>query len=218
SVALVRGLAQLHATRLDRTDLLHMATEVECVFHGRSSGLDICAVMHSGVTWFEPTPVPASASLQIPKQFALVIGLTDERRSTAGPIATLEAARARHVQPIGSVIDRLGALTHQGRTALTGGDTIELGYLMNQAQTALRALGLSTPTLDHAVSMARAAGAAGAKLTGAGGGGAIVALAPQPTAAPRIEAALKAAGLDAFTARLGPLLDAMSHQTDRCHP
>ena len=76
-----------------------------------------------------------------------------------------------------STINSIGTLVTQGEAALTDGDTGELGRLMNFNHGLLEALGVSSRSLDDMVWAARDAGALGAKLTGAGGGGCIVALA-----------------------------------------
>ena len=76
-----------------------------------------------------------------------------------------------------------------------------LGELMDAAQGLLNGFGVSTPTLERMVGVARSAGALGAKLSGAGGGGAVVALAPGN--APDVAAALGAAGYEAFASRVG---------------
>ena len=68
---------------------------------------------------------------------------------------------------------------------------------MNRAHDLLAGLGVSTPALDALCETARAAGASGAKLTGAGGGGAVIAVAP-PGREPAILAAWKQAGVDGF--------------------
>src|SRR5438105_862562 len=67
----------------------------------------------------------------------------------------------------------LGALTDTGTAALVAGDLAALGSAMDRAHATLAGLGVSTPQLDSLCEAARAAGAYGAKLTGAGGGGAV---------------------------------------------
>ena len=86
----------------------------------------------------------------------------------------------------------MDALSLAGADALTAGDYAELGRLMNICQGLLNAIGVSTPELEGMLSIARAAGAAGAKLTGAGGGGSIVASCPG--AVDDVTAALESAG------------------------
>jgi mevalonate kinase len=73
----------------------------------------------------------------------------------------------------------LGDLTDLGTTALLAGRLDQVGEAMDRAHAVLAELGVSTPRLDALCESARAAGAYGAKLTGAGGGGAVIAIAPR---------------------------------------
>ncbi|MFB6150908.1 MAG: mevalonate kinase [Haloarculaceae archaeon] len=75
-------------------------------------------------------------------------------------------------------VDAIGDLVRRGEDALADGDLVELGRLMDFNHGLLSALGVSSRTLDTMVWAARDAGAYGAKLTGAGGGGCVVALDP----------------------------------------
>jgi hydroxymethylglutaryl-CoA reductase len=94
-----------------------------------------------------------------------------------------------HYNVIFDEIDRISA---EGAGALVRADYRQLGMLMNLCHGLLNAIGVSTPELERMVDIARKNGAAGAKLTGAGGGGSIVALCPE--AKDRVEAALRGAG------------------------
>jgi hydroxymethylglutaryl-CoA reductase len=80
---------------------------------------------------------------------------------------------------------------------LAAADYAQLGALMNICHGLLNAIEVSTPELEDMVSIARASGAAGAKLTGAGGGGSIVAICPGTQDA--VAAALVAAGFETMT-------------------
>ena len=91
--------------------------------------------------------------------------------------------------PMGLVV--AGAVV-TGAAALARGDYAELGMLMNVCHGLLNAIEVSTPELEAMVSIARAAGAAGAKVTGSGGGGSIVAL--SPGAVDNVRDALEEAG------------------------
>jgi mevalonate kinase len=96
----------------------------------------------------------------------------------------------------------LGALTDTGTTALLAGDFPALGAALDRAHALLAGLGVSTPQLDALCDAARGAGAHGAKLTGAGGGGAVIAIAPRDREAD-VLAAWRAAHVEGFVARVG---------------
>jgi len=93
----------------------------------------------------------------------------------------------------------LGQLTDAGTQALVAADAAALGAAMNRAHALLGELGVSTPALEALCESARQAGALGAKLTGAGGGGAVIAVAARDREA-AVLAAWKQAGVDGFVA------------------
>ena len=147
----------------------------EAVFHGNPSGVDAAAALFGGVGIFRKgegwRPAPARQPLK------LCIGLSGKPRRTGDLIESV-AHLARRTPVAHRVLDTLGEVTLAGLEALAVGDIDSLGRLFDLAHGLLAALRLSTPELERLVHGARAAGAIGAKLTGAGGGGAVIALAP----------------------------------------
>ena len=86
------------------------------------------------------------------------------------------------------------------RTALQTGSLQELGELMNLCHGYLNALQLSTPKLEDLIHIARSNGAIGAKLTGGGGGGSMVALCADSSE--RVRNAMQAAGYKTLSVTL----------------
>ncbi|MFE6103814.1 mevalonate kinase [Streptomyces laurentii] len=201
TVALLRTLADLTGRPLDREELLSQARTVEAAFHGTSSGLDAAAVGLGGVIWFRNDLRPRALLLPVKDAFDLVVAVTPERRSTAREVTRLH--QRLHAQPAlyHQYFSQTGSLSAAARDALRTGDLPALGHLMDQAQNLLARMGVSTPGLEHAITTARTAGALGAKLTGAGGGGAIVALASGNAA--DVTETLQAEGYETFTNRVG---------------
>jgi mevalonate kinase len=107
------------------------------------------------------------------RPFRLSIGLSGEARDTAARVADVARRRRDDPEDTDRRLARLGVLAEEGAEAVRAGR--DLGVLFNAAQAELRALGLSTPTIDRMCEAALAAGSSGAKLTGAGGGGAVIA-------------------------------------------
>lgn len=122
----------------------------------------------------------------------LVIASGDESGSTLEQVAGVRARYDRSRKPYAAIFEQIDALSVAGAAALSNRDYGELGRLMNINQGLLNAIGVSTPELERMIDIARDAGAAGAKLTGAGGGGSIVALCPETTA--RVSLALRSGG------------------------
>lgn len=199
AVALARALGGLVGGISDE-QVSQAALASELVFHGRPSGVDHTACARQGMILFrsgEPDEVRAVVPA---RPLTLVVGLTGRPRSTGEKIASLQAKVEQAPQRWTPVVDRLGALGVEGARAVETGDLSGLGALMDEAHRWLSHCELSCVELEAIVDAAKTAGALGAKLTGAGGGGAAIALVEDP--AP-VEEAIRRAGFEARTAVLG---------------
>ena len=199
SVALVGALAAHAGFRLPSRELAARAAEVENVFHGRSSGLDVAVVAQGEPVWFlvgeGARPLRARGAAE------LVVGLSGERRATDGPVARLGARVVAEPRVWEPLLSLAGDLALAGAEAFARGEWKKLGELFDAGHGLLNAFGVSTPALEHMVARARAAGALGAKLTGGGGGGAMIALAPGR--AVEVADALAADGFETFVTTIG---------------
>jgi hydroxymethylglutaryl-CoA reductase len=115
----------------------------------------------------------------------------------AGVRARYDQNRAHYT----TIFDQIDGLSIDGAAALGEADYMQLGSLMNICNGLLNAIGVSTPELEHMIGLARHAGAIGAKLTGAGGGGSIVALCPGVV--DEVSSALASAGYRTITLTSG---------------
>ena len=111
-------------------------------------------------------------------EVSLVVGITGKECLTAITVAMVRRAWETHRTRYDGIFDQIAALTVAGVEALKSAHFQELGELMNLCHGYLNALQLSTPELEELIHIARANGALGAKLTGGGGGGSMVALCP----------------------------------------
>jgi hydroxymethylglutaryl-CoA reductase len=213
SVALVRALADFADLKPARDDVRRHASRVEDVFHGTASGADVATSWDGHIIWFERGDPPRIERLRAGKPFDLVIALSGEVRSTAGPVGRLRQRYAARPELYGKFFRLAGDLVRTGRSALEEGDWATLGALMDAGQGLLNGFGVSTPTLERMIAIARGAGALGAKLSGAGGGGAIIALAPER--ASEVVEALGAAGFEAFSTRIGAPIEVEGAGSDR---
>jgi hydroxymethylglutaryl-CoA reductase len=169
----------------------------EQVFHGRPSGVDAAAASHGGVGVFVKGEGWRPAEVRQPLK--LCLGLSGQPRLT-GDLVEAVGHLCRRCPPARRVLDELGELSRAGLQALADGDIDGLGRLFDLAHGILAGLRLSTLELERLVHGARAAGAIGAKLTGAGGGGAVIALAPSHRA--DVLARWRADGFQALEARI----------------
>lgn len=170
----------------------------EQIFHGTPSGADTAAAQAGGVGRFRKDTGWQPATLMQP--IKLCVGLSGRPRQT-GALVEAVATLCRRTPVAGRFIEALAEATAAAEVALAQGDIDGLGRLFDLAHGALAGLRLSTPELDRMVHDARAAGAIGAKLTGAGGGGAVIALAPSHTN--DVLTRWRAAGFDGFVAVVG---------------
>jgi mevalonate kinase len=180
---------------LDLAALTRAAGASEALVHGRPSGVDVALAIAGGVGVFRRSSGLRTLTGVPPMR--VLVGPSGAPRSTAAMIDRVAEATGGRADD--ARLRELGALTDTATAALLAGDRAALGAAMNRAHDLLADLGVSTPALDALCETARAAGAAGAKLTGAGGGGAVIAVAP-PGREPAILAAWKQAGVDGFVA------------------
>lgn len=199
-VSVVRAIADARGEALDDAEVARRATAWERVFHGNPSGVDVAIAARGGVIAFkkgEP-PRPLHPTFEVP----IAVAFTGECSSTKSMVDHVARLLARRPSVVERSLDGIDALANKGAGAIESGAWHELGRLMDLNHALLAALMLSTEKLEQACNLARQAGAAGAKLTGAGGGGCAIALAPSGAGA--ILEAWRAVGFECFEARIGP--------------
>jgi mevalonate kinase len=165
----------------------------ETLVHGRPSGVDVALAIAGGVGVFRRAS--GLALLSGVPVLRVLVGPSGAPRSTATMVARVAETTGGRTDD--ARLRELGALADTGTAALLAGDGAALGAAMDRAHARLGELGVSTPQLDALCEAARAAGARGAKLTGAGGGGAVIAIAARDREA-AVLAAWKQAGVDGF--------------------
>jgi mevalonate kinase len=202
AVALVRALAASGGEELADAAVARHAHEIERLFHGTPSGVDGTAATYGGVLWFEAGPPSRHERVALARPLVLLVLLSRTPHSTARTVGGLRERAAAAPEVFAPVFAAIGALVRSARGALERGEAKLLGDLMTMNHGLLRALGVSTAELDALVDAALACGALGAKLTGAGGGGAVIAL---PDGDPdALRARLAGRGVDGFVVRVAP--------------
>lgn len=178
SAALAVGVARalVDSTSADDPRVYDAAMAAERVFHGNPSGLDHAAAMRGGAFRFVRGVPPSITKLEIGGSFELVVAQVAPGGDTAALVGGVHELRERHPLTLDALIGAIDSCVEDAIAAIASGNHGAVGELMNLNHGLLTALGVSTPALDAACSSARQAGALGAKLTGAGGGGCMVAL------------------------------------------
>lgn len=181
SAALTVALARLVlGPDADLDDVVAASLAGERVFHGEPSGLDSRVAAQGGVLRFVRGAGTEAVTLGGP--LPLVIIPSGIPRSTATQVAKVRARRDRHPALINGVLGALAAAVDAGTRALADHDLGAFGEIMNVAHALLAAIDVSSPALDALQTAAVTAGARGAKLTGAGGGGCLLVLPPDDPA------------------------------------
>lgn len=201
AVAVARAVADHGGRSLDQATTLAAAEAAEQIFHGNPSGLDHTICTLGGCLRYQRDAEPRFITLAIPRRLDAVLAWTPRQGTTLQAVAGL---RARH-DALEGLYDQLftlmGDLTRAGEVALLEGNPQRVGQLFDLAHGCLNACGVSSPTVERMVHIARSAGAFGAKLTGAGHGGAILAITDGPDRG--VRDALREAGFQALNCRIG---------------
>ena len=191
SAALARGVAALQGRQLPDDRLNTIVFEIEKMHHGTPSGIDNTVVVYERPVYFvKDRPVDF---IEFKETAKLVVGDTGVRYPTREAVAAVR--RQLRAQPR-QTLDRfesIGALVVLARRCIETGDHARLGRLMTENHELLRALAVSSVSLDRLVEAALRGGALGAKLSGGGRGGNMIALATNDMVSP-VEEALHEAG------------------------
>lgn len=174
-VATVAAIGELLGGGLSKEEISSLAFEGEKLIHGSPSGIDNNISTHGGILRYERGG--GYERYELEGGLPLIVGNTGVRRSTRVMVERVRDLWERERGTVEGIIDLLGRISSQGLDALLRGELGRVGTLMNISHGLLSSLGVSCPELDLLVHSARRAGALGAKLTGAGGGGCMIALA-----------------------------------------
>lgn len=191
ATAMARALLAAFDADLSPERLSALVYEVEKVHHGTPSGVDNTVVVFGQPVWFvrgqPPQPFTVGAPLH------LLIGDTGVASPTRVAVGDVAAAWRADPATYEALFDRIGEVVHAARRHIEAGAMTALGPLLDTNQELLNAIGVGSPELDRLCAAARAAGALGAKLSGGGRGGNMIALV-EPDQIERTAQALEAAG------------------------
>ncbi len=181
SVALFHSLAAFFEMPLSELEISELTFEVEKIHHGTPSGIDNTVIAFGMPVYFVKGQPPQT--IDVGKPMNIIIGDTGIASSTAVTVGDVRKAWLADNTALDAVFDAIGEITRSARRAIAEGQIQILGGLMNENHALLRKLDVSSPELDNLVEAARQSGALGAKLSGGGRGGNMIAL----TEADRIE-------------------------------
>jgi mevalonate kinase len=174
AIAVLRALLKAMNKILLPKELIDLSFELEKIHHGTPSGIDNTVISLEKPVLFRKDRQPASIKPSSPVYF--VVGDTGISKKTAEVVAQVAAARNNNIEQYDRIFNQIGQLALEGSRAVKDGDAKKLGHLMNENQSLLDKINVSSPELDKLIKAAVSCGAIGAKLCGAGKGGCIVAV------------------------------------------
>jgi mevalonate kinase len=202
SISIARALKQHLALPLSTEQISSLAYEVEKLHHGTPSGIDNSVISYEQPVSFLRGREPKLLELGAPMD--LIIGDTGVASPTSLAVRKVRQGWEQDRRYFESLFDQIAHLTRSAERALVIGDIPSLGPLMNHNQVLLEALGVSSPELARLILGAREAGALGAKLSGAGMGGNMIALVTKTDASEIQKAILASGAIGTIPVRVGP--------------
>ncbi|KIS04006.1 mevalonate kinase [Paucilactobacillus wasatchensis] len=195
AIAIVRAFFDFYDRQLERKTLLKYADIEEQITHRSPSGLDAATVSANQPIWF--TKGHNGKHLEMNVTGSLVIADSGVKGQTSEAIEAVKQQLIIDHEAALLQIETLGRLTKKTRELLQSGAITELGLTLSQAQEQLKLLNVSQPNVDNLIEVALQNHALGAKLTGGGRGGCIIALVANAQAAQQLSAQLVDAGATA---------------------
>lgn len=191
STAIVRALARHLGHWFPSQAVSDLVYQTEVLYHGTPSGIDNTVIAFEKPVYF--VKEVTREIFWVGRPFLLAVadtGIASPTREVVGDLRRRYQAEPARYEPL---LDQVGEIAQAARPAIVQGDTVELGRLMDENHALLQELGVSCPELDRLVAAARQAGALGAKLSGAGRGGHMIALVTEETRG-RVDMLLRLAG------------------------
>jgi mevalonate kinase len=190
TVALTRALSS-HFNHSMTDDVVNtFAYEIEKLYHGTPSGIDNTVVTYSKPVYFvKGQPIEV---FKVGRPFTIVIGDTGISAPTKESVADVRQLWMKDTKRFEVIFDEIADISFSARRVIEEGWIEMLGTLMDENHALLQELTVSSPELDQLVLATRSAGASGAKLSGGGRGGNVIALVEQERAEEVVSALINA--------------------------
>jgi mevalonate kinase len=175
SVSAISAVSNLFGIKLSKKKLYHYSMLAEQIVHGKPSGIDAFVSINGGLVY-----VRRKTKKVLPcRPFKLLVSYSGIQRNTGQMVSKVASFKEREPKSFRNLMRAINALVPDVIAGLRKGELPILAAAMNFNHEALRIVGASNEALDRMVRYAREVGFVGAKMTGAGGGGCIIALPKQ---------------------------------------
>lgn len=191
SVAIIRALTRHLRRRLTNEQVSAIAFETEKLHHGTPSGIDNTVVTYARPVYFvKGDPIE---TFEVKEPFTIVIGDTGIPASTKVAVSDVHKLWKKYPSKYETMFAAIGSIVKSARQLIEKGFPESVGPLMDENHALLKEMTVSSPELDSLVKVARKAGALGAKMSGGGHGGNMIALV-RPDMAEAVSSSLLEAG------------------------
>ncbi len=197
-VATVAAVDSLFQENPSRQKVCELAIESERLIHKRTSGADCYVSTFGGLMQYYGKSKSFKNIETKGQSLCLVVANTGVNHSTSDLVASVKKFRDRNRILFKTLLKYASEICLQACTAIESGKCDKIGELMNENQIILQQIGISHDKVRDIIDICSKAGAIGAKITGAGGGGAVIALAASKQESTKIASRIKEAGYQSF--------------------
>ncbi|MEW5760052.1 MAG: mevalonate kinase [Candidatus Thermoplasmatota archaeon] len=200
-VAIARALSNCFSLNLSDDRINDIAYEGEKGYHGSPSGIDNTVATYGGLVWFKKGE--KMERLKLKKQVEIVMGNTGIVADTSKAVADVRSRKEKDPDKYKKLFSSAEELVYNARKEIGAFDLVSVGNLMDENHKLLQEIEVSCKELDFLVNLARENGALGAKLTGTGLGGNMLALTPGKKLQEKVAKAIEKEGFKALRTKIG---------------
>ena len=201
--ALARAISDYYDLDYSDEMINEVAYEGEKGYHGTPSGIDNTAATFGGLIWFKKGTTNIIEKMKIEKPLDIVIGNTGVVANTTKAVAGVRERKEKFPEKYNKIFNEAEKCANDAKKALNSSDIEKIGKLMNKNHQLLQEIEVSSKDLDFLVNLALDNGAIGAKLTGGGLGGNMIALTPGKELQERVSNAISKEGFKTNLTSMG---------------
>jgi len=202
-VAIARAVSAEFGLDLSDERINEIAYEGERAYHGTPSGVDNTAATYGGLIWFVRNKPNVIERIEVKEPIEIVMGNTGKVADTVAVVDGVRERKEKHPEKYDKIFRDAEELAYSARKALENFELKKVGKLMDDNHKLLQKIEVSCKELDFLVELARDHGAFGAKLTGGGCGGSMVALTPGKDLQEKVAKAIGREGFEALRTKVG---------------
>ena len=198
-VSTIKGLSELFKIKMNEKDIFDLSYQTILDVQSLGSGFDVAAAVYGGILFFK-TAGKIIETINV-QNIPLVIGYTGVKADTPTLVKMVREKRTRDPGKINNIFNEIEKIVNLAKAEIENENWKEIGRLMNLNQNLLRSLDVSSKKLEDLIKVALGAGAYGAKLSGAGGGDCMIAIADENNL-DKIKQAIEKAGGSIIDAKI----------------